>query len=62
MKDRVVYLDIIRILAILMVVLTHTPMPGLGTPGVVLSSISYLCAPGIGLFFMVSGALLLPVQ
>ncbi len=37
----------------------HSPMLGLDTSGVVLCGISYLTAPGIGLFFMVSGALLL---
>ena len=42
-----------------MIVLMHSPMPGLGTTGMVLCGISYLTAPGIGLFFMVSGALLL---
>lgn len=52
-------LDMIRLIACLMIVLMHSPMPGLGTSGMVLSGISYLTAPGIGLFFMVSGALLL---
>lgn len=52
-------LDIIRILACVMIVLMHSPMPDLGTAGVVLCGVSYLTAPGIGLFFMVSGALLL---
>ena len=40
----------------------HAPMPGIGTSGNILSAISLMTAPGIGLFFMVSGALLLPVQ
>lgn len=43
----------------MMIVLMHSPMPDLGTAGVVLCGVSYLTAPGIGLFFMVSGALLL---
>lgn len=30
--------------------------------GIFLSSLSYLTAPGVGLFFMISGALLLPVK
>lgn len=55
-------LDVIRLIACLMIVLMHSPMPGLGTSGAVLSGISYLTAPGIGLFFMVSGALLLKVN
>ena len=56
---RDVSLDVIRLIACLMIVLMHSPMPGLGTSGMILSGISYLTAPGIGLFFMVSGALLL---
>lgn len=58
-QRRYVTLDAIRLIACLMIVLMHSPMPGLGTPSFVLSGISYLTAPGIGLFFMVSGALLL---
>jgi surface polysaccharide O-acyltransferase-like enzyme len=56
---RDVALDVIRLIACLMIVLMHSPMSGLGTSGLVLCGISYLTAPGIGLFFMVSGALLL---
>lgn len=52
-------LDVIRLIACSMIVLMHSPMSGLGTSGLVLCGISYLTAPGIGLFFMVSGALLL---
>ena len=62
MQVRDFSLDAIRVLACLMIVLMHSPMPGLGTPGSVLCGISYLTAPGIGLFFMVSGALLLKVN
>ncbi len=51
-------LDILRVVAMMMIVLMHSPMPGSAT-GIVLAGISYLTAPGIGLFFMVSGALLL---
>ena len=45
-----------------MIVLMHSPMPHLGTSSYILSTVSFLTAPGIGLFFMVSGALLLPVN
>ncbi len=62
LKERIVYLDVIRIIACLMVILMHSPMPGLGAPGPVLTGISFVTAPCIGLFFMVSGALLLPVK
>lgn len=55
-------LDILRILACLMIVIMHSPMPTVGENGIFLSSLSYLTAPGIGLFFMLSGALLLPIK
>lgn len=61
-KHRVLYLDVIRVLACLMVITMHAPKPDLGTNPLILSSISFLMAPCIGLFFMVSGALLLPVS
>lgn len=43
-------LDAIRLIACMMIVLMHSPMPGLGTPGFVLCGISYLTASGIGLY------------
>jgi len=55
-------LDLIRIAACLLVVLMHSPMPSDNASGPFLSALSYLTAPCIGLFFMVSGALLLPVK
>lgn len=51
-------LDLLRVIALSMIVLMHSPMPKCAQ-GFVLSGISYLTAPGIGLFFMISGALLL---
>lgn len=51
-------LDILRIIAIMLIVLMHSPIPG-SSSGTILAGISYLTAPGIGIFFMVSGALLL---
>ena len=62
LENRIAYLDWLRILAMLMIISIHSPMPNIGTNGLVLSSISFLMAPGIGLFFMVSGALLLPTN
>lgn len=61
-KERIVYLDVIRIVACVMVILMHSPMPDCGAPGFVLTGISFVTAPSIGLFFMVSGALLLPTS
>jgi len=54
-------LDAVRVLACLMVVLMHSPMPlASGSSSLVQNVLSYATAPCIGLFFMVSGALLLP--
>lgn len=52
-------LDILRIVACMMVVMMHSPVPldeGKSSP--MLGAISYLMAPCNGLFFMASGALL----
>lgn len=54
--------DSVRALACLLVVLMHSPMPSSHANSLSLSTISYLTSPCIGLFFMVSGALLLPVR
>ena len=62
MKNRILYLDIIRILACVMIVAMHAPIPNTGLSSYMLSTDSFLTAPGIGLFVMVSGALLLPVS
>ena len=61
-KQRIVYLDVLRVLACCMIVLMHSPHPDAGIPGYFLTPIGFLTGTGIGLFFMVSGALLLPVQ
>lgn len=58
-KQRDYSLDLVRILACFMVVLMHSPMQTENANGLLLSSLSYFTAPCIGLFFMVSGALLL---
>lgn len=55
-------LDILRILACCMVIFMHSPMPDEQANGLFLSTLSYVTAPCIGLFFMVSGALLLPIK
>lgn len=54
--------DLLRLLACLMVIAMHRPLPDSAEGnGLFLSTLSYLTAPCIGLFFMVS-ALLLPVR
>lgn len=60
MIKRIVYLDIIRVVACCMIVLMHAPHALV--PGYVQVPLYFLTAAGIGLFFMVSGALLLPVK
>jgi len=61
-KERDVSLDAVRVLACLMVVFMHSPMPfASDDSGLFQNVLYYGTAPCIGLFFMVSGALLLPV-
>lgn len=59
-RKRIIYLDVIRSLACLMVITMHSPQPG--TNGLLQNVIYLATSPCIGLFFMVSGALLLPVE
>lgn len=59
---RLPHFDLLRLLACLMIIAMHAPLPGSEGDGLFLSALSYLTAPDIGLFFMVSGALLLPVK
>ena len=61
-KERIFAYDLLRTIACLMVIIMHSPMPSSHASGLFLSSISYLMAPCIGLFFMISGGLLLPIK
>ena len=56
------WLDILRIIACIMIVMMHSPYPQGNANEYFMSSLSYFSAPGIGLFFMISGALLLPIR
>ena len=58
-EKRLYWIDVIRIVAMMLILCMHSPIPNVGTPGTVLSTLSFLTEPGIGLFFMISGALLL---
>lgn len=60
--NRNITYDILRVLACMMIVAMHSPLPCEHANGALVSALSYLTAPGIGLFFMISGALLLPVK
>ena len=60
LKVRDISLDVIRIIACAMIIMMHSPHPLANAGnGMFLVLVSYLCAPGVGLFFMVSGALIL---
>lgn len=60
-NKRIYSFDILRVLACLMVVILHCPKPGelAASHGIFLSTLSFLTAPCVPLFFMLSGALLL---
>lgn len=60
MTHRDLSLDLIRIFACLMVVATHSPLPSAEAHSVLLAGLSLVTTPCNALFFMVSGALLLP--
>ena len=60
MRQRDFSLDFLRIMACLMVIVTHSPMARDDANGLIYSSISFFTGPCNGLFFMVSGALILP--
>lgn len=62
MKQRNYSFDIMRVLACIMIICMHAPMPTENVNGIILSSISYFTASGLCLFFVISGALLLPIK
>ena len=62
MMKRVLYIDIIRILACLMIILIHAPIPNTGFGSYIFSIDILFATPGVGLFVIASGALLLPVN
>ena len=61
MSQRIFFYDVVRVVACLMVVIMHSPMPSERIIGPFTYGLTYLTMPCIGLFFTVSGALLLPV-
>jgi surface polysaccharide O-acyltransferase-like enzyme len=62
MKERNYSYDLMRVVACLMIIAMHAPMPGDGTNSLFLNTLSYLTEPGLCLFFVLSGALLLPTK
>lgn len=62
MKARNYNYDILRIVACLMIICMHAPMPSETANPLFLNATGYFMAPGLCIFFMLSGALLLPVK
>ncbi len=56
------WLDAVRVLACLLVIVIHSPLIRNGQGSFWLSAFNYLASPCIGLFFMISGATLLPIR
>lgn len=62
MKQRNFYIDLLRYLACLMVIMIHSPNPNTGYYEDMFPTIFVCCSPCIGLFFMISGFLILPLE
>lgn len=66
MRKRSISLDVVRIVACMMIVETHCPPVSnsidFAYKGVFLGFWSFMAEPGVGLFLLISGYLLLPVQ
>lgn len=62
MTERIIYLDVIRIVAMLLVVACHCFGDVTDVSPELISLLTYLEMPCIGLFLAISGALLLPVK
>lgn len=61
-KNRIVYLDILRVLCCFLIVCMHSPMPSDNAISWFNGGLSFLTSPGLVLFFMISGALVMPVK
>ncbi len=62
MKERNLSYDVMRVVACLMIIAMHAPMPFSGESSLFLKVLGYFTAPGLCLFFVLSGALLLPTK
>lgn len=62
MKERIYNFDIMRIVACVMIICMHAPIPSEHANPLFLNATGYFMAPGLCIFFMLSGALVLPVK
>ena len=62
MKERNYNYDIMRIIACIMIICMHAPLPADESKSLILNMLGYFTAPGLCMFFVLSGALLLPVK
>ncbi|MCQ2267588.1 MAG: acyltransferase [Bacteroidaceae bacterium] len=62
MRQRIGYLDVLRVFACFLVVLTHSVMENKAENGIWLGFLSLLCSPSSELFLALSGAILLPIH
>ena len=62
MKERNYSFDLMRVLACLMIISMHAPMLSENANPLFLNASGYFTAPGLCLFFVISGALLLPIK
>lgn len=62
MRSRYLYLDIVRIVACFLVVVMHSMRGGENANAVIYATLTIFAAPCNALFFMTSGALILPVK
>lgn len=58
-QQRIIWMDVLRVLSCLLVCLIHSPLAS--CPSIWSPVYTYIATPCIGLFFMLSGALLFPV-
>lgn len=61
-QNRIYYLDLMRITACFLVVMTHSVMSNYAENGKWLGLMSFICSPSSEMFLMLSGAILLPVK
>ncbi|MBQ0164442.1 MAG: acyltransferase, partial [Bacteroidales bacterium] len=62
MKERDLQLDLVRVFSCIMIICMHAPMPTEKAISYFNLAICYLTIPGLCLFFIISGTLLLPVK